>query len=343
MNELPISEERMRELREPLSDEAQMVIDLVIATVDGGSPEEAQEVADRITELEPDVREQVAMITGELMKAYERSLKESESYISIGERAMEDIERAREVDPSVNTLGEAAAVLKEHGIATQVSDDELNIELKVPAPETWVHIPRSEVMTDENGIPTKKACPKGFGVPSGDEIIKLDRKQAEALRLVAKELPFEEWMKDMPPEAAKDLEESRQNIEDIISTAPAERPKGEEEVADEEWAELKSQAYEALNVAIHKDYLANLAMKVKEQPEPQGIIDFYKQKNTAAARRFIDRNIKPMFDEEEAAYVAELFEQGVLVHKPGDPNTLLPGPNYEQWQREKEDEEEGEE
>lgn len=113
-SDLPISEERLREIREPLSDEARMVLELTLSmsNVEEGEQRAAiQEIAQRMDALSEDDQKQLLYINSELGKAYGRRVKESEGVVSLAERSMVDIGKARVFDPSVNTMREAVKVL----------------------------------------------------------------------------------------------------------------------------------------------------------------------------------------------------------------------------------------
>jgi len=183
-SDLPISEERLREIREPLSDEARMVLELTLSmsNVEEGEQRAAiQEIAQRMDALSEDDQKQLLYINSELGKAYGRRVKESEGVVSLAERSMVDIGKARVFDPSVNTMREAVKVLREQGIEPQVSDQELKVEVEIPEEPEWIAVPSSEIDTDENGIPTAKAAPDGFGIP-GDEGERLSSSTVKRLK-----------------------------------------------------------------------------------------------------------------------------------------------------------------
>src|SRR5215212_8683624 len=97
--DLPISEERLKELREGLSGDAQMVLELVLSFVDSKADKEEaefQEAFRRISELPEEDQEQIHHINEEMMKAYDRRIRESQAVVGVGNRAMADIMKARE-------------------------------------------------------------------------------------------------------------------------------------------------------------------------------------------------------------------------------------------------------
>jgi hypothetical protein len=151
-----------------LSPEARELLDRIVANdeLDPESRQPAEAFAEDIEALPEEDWEQLSTISQEFIKGRERRIKRSEAETDISERALRMIERAQELDPSLAgecTLGQAAAVLNAHGepLASLLSEEEMNVEMEVPPPEKdtdWVAVPASEIPTDENGIPTRKAA-----------------------------------------------------------------------------------------------------------------------------------------------------------------------------------------
>src|SRR5215217_8921517 len=121
-------------LREPLSPKAQMILDFTLTKLDGTEKdeEELREVADLAEDLSDEEREQISSIVEEILKAYEHGLKGTEAFIELGERGTEDVKRAQEIDPSVNTIGEARQILLENGITPKTTEADLEVEIELP-------------------------------------------------------------------------------------------------------------------------------------------------------------------------------------------------------------------
>ena len=81
--ELPISEERLAELREPLADETNMVLDLFLSKLDGTEKdeEELHEIGALAHNLPEEERAKLHDVNVEIMKAYDRRLKREEAII----------------------------------------------------------------------------------------------------------------------------------------------------------------------------------------------------------------------------------------------------------------------
>src|SRR5215207_10173087 len=101
-----------------------MFLDFMLTTLDGTEKdkEEFREVADLAEDLSDEEREQISSVSEEILKAYERGLKETEAFRELGERGTEDVKRAQEIDPSVNTIGEDRRVLLENGITPKTTE-----------------------------------------------------------------------------------------------------------------------------------------------------------------------------------------------------------------------------
>ena len=194
--ELPITEERLATMREPLSEEAEMVLDLMLS-VEGIESEDdpvVHEFHEALEGLEDADRERILYINREIQKAYGRRIKESEGFVSLGERGMADITRAQEINPEVDTMGEARRLLLQHGIEPQTTEADLQVEVEVPpedTPEDWIYVPSSEMDEDRNGILSRRAAKNGWGMsgPEEGEIIMISPEETDAMRVFAKIAP----------------------------------------------------------------------------------------------------------------------------------------------------------
>jgi hypothetical protein len=89
-------------------------------------------------------------------------------------------------------------------------------------------------------------------------------------------------------------------------------------------------------------YLLTLARMAKEYPRgPRGIIDFYRDRETRAARRF-KKWIQERTREVVTDVAEQMIEAGIFEKCTGEDGVeyLRLGPNYEEWRREREEEDE---
>jgi hypothetical protein len=341
--ELPISDERLEELSAGLSDEARVVLDRLVANqeLDPELRQHPDTFADDLDALVDDDKEKLDVVFTEILKGYARRVRRDEAEMELFERGMKDVERAGELDPSLSdnpTLGEAAAVLQAHGETPLLSEEEMNVVVEIAPPEEaidamgWIKMPESEVETDENGIPTRKAAEYGFGLrePETGEIIRLYPLHAEAMRAIASRISFREFIEgyldeipNLKREYLKLFDEGSHYMEMVG-------------IDREEFAR------DMTSNNLRDAYLLTLARMAKEYPRgPRGIIDFYRDRETRAARRY-----KKWTQERTREVVTEVAEQmieaGIFVKFTGEDGVeyLRRGPNYEEWRREREEEDE---
>jgi Crp-like helix-turn-helix domain len=159
----------------------------------------------------------------------------------------------------------------------------MNVVVEIAPPEEaidamgWIKIPESEVETDENGIPTGKAAEYGFGLrdPETDEIIRLYPVHVEAMRAIASKFPFREFIEGYLDEIP--------NLKRGYLTLFDERRDYMEMVG----IDREEFARDITSSNLREIYLLTLARMAKEYPRgPRGIIDFYRDRETRAARRF---------------------------------------------------------
>jgi hypothetical protein len=121
---------RIGEVRQQLSSEGEEVLERILAQE--GAPE------DVIAAMKPlPASEQRALlgINQLLIEAYEASADVHQGWADLHLQMMRLIERARELDPSLGadaTTGEAVAVLRRHGEPLGISDEVLEMIVKVP-------------------------------------------------------------------------------------------------------------------------------------------------------------------------------------------------------------------
>jgi hypothetical protein len=75
----------------------------------------------------------------------------------------------------------------------------------------------------------------------------------------------------------------------------------------------EEQADETVNRMLRKSYLEFLAIVVKEEPEVQGMLDYFRGEVTAAARRYAQRILRSLVDQIEDEFVDEKIADGELV------------------------------
>jgi hypothetical protein len=194
----------------------------------------------------------------------------------------------------------------------------------------WVTMPASEIPADENGIPTRKAAKYGIGLKGPDgEIMKLYPLQVSAMRAMASKRPYrqfvEEYLDEIPTvkrEYLEDLEGMRDALE-----AAGEDP---ERIAEQ-----------LVNKTLQDTYLQSLAMMVQEYPHgPQGIIDYYRDRETKAGlryKRWMDEKTEALIKGLGRKMTDEMIEEGVyeLVIGEDGKEYLKLGPNYEAYYRER--------
>jgi hypothetical protein len=200
-----MSEKRLMELAEGLSEEGREIFVRVIKMGQDRAEDEridqaaAVEALAGFEDLPQGDKDRLASFVGEMRDGYDRMAKEAQGEAALLGQLAGVFERAEEVSGTKpETVGEAVSILEKYGIKHGFSEEVTEMELEVPVEGegSWYALPTSEVPTDENGIPTKKVVPKGFGIPDGaGGIIKLDRMEAEAMRLTAKINTYEECVR----------------------------------------------------------------------------------------------------------------------------------------------------
>jgi hypothetical protein len=300
-------------------------------------------VREAIAALSEEEREKFVKVNSELVKFYRRSLKENEAWVEHGNRAIEAIERARDLesDKEIHTVVEAMPVFEAHGIEAPFSEEELKMEVEVVTDEDfedaaeWAKVPASEVPTDENGIPTGRAAQHGFGIEDHEgNLIKLYPTQISAMRAISKHMSYkgfvEEHLEDAAQLKQECLREMRENIH-------PELPRLAREHMDLDLSP-EHVAHQLVAKSLSETYMLTLATMVREYPrDPRGIIDYHKGKETKAAQRYKDfiseKYIRPMVMQVADELQAEAVEAGVMEAFTGEDGKeyikLLPG--YEEW------------
>jgi hypothetical protein len=332
VNDLPISDERIEELAAALSAEARDLLDRIVANekLDPELRQRPEEFVEDFETLGADDRQQLNVIFGEIQEASARRIEHYDYLEDLGQRGARDVERAGEFDPSLPddpSFGEAAAVIKAHGETPLVSEEEMWTVIEVgPSEEEidamdWISIPRSEMDVDENGIPTRKAAQFGFGLkdPETHELMKLYPLQVEAMRALASKLPYREFIEgylDEIPNLKREYLKLWDEGRDVMEIAGIDR---------EEFAR------EMTSKNLREAYLLSLVGMVRDYPRaPQGIIDFYRGRETRAARRY-----KKWTEEKTMALIKqveeEMIEEGIYEMFIGEDGVeyIRPGPNYE--------------
>jgi hypothetical protein len=340
---LPISEERLEELAEGLSPDARAIMDRAVANAEL-PPELRQdlpEILEGIDELSEEENARLTAVFAEVEKAYARRIRESEAVVDMSERMQAVFERAVELDDSLgkgSTLEDAVRVLREHGERVPFTEEEMHVEIAVPAgleEADWIAIPESEIPTDENGIPTERAARHGVGFEDGDgNVVKLYPLQVEAMRAISKKIPFKKHVEEMLEDLA---ELKREHLVDLRELADASGEHGEQSVAEGLGVtSLDEAAGRLVSNSAHQAYLAVLAQMVKDAPDARGIIDFYEGRETKSAKRFKDWTVKRVVEEN----MEEMIEEGIFESVVGADGKeyIKPGPNYEQLRREFEEE-----
>jgi hypothetical protein len=305
--------------------------------------------------LSEEEREKFAKVNSELVKFYRRSLKENEAWVEHGNRAIEAIERARDLEPDkeIHTVGEAMPVFEAHGIEAPFSEEELKMEVEVVTDEDfedaaeWAKVPASEVPTDENGIPTGRAAQHGFGIEDHEgNLIKLYPAQISAMRASSKHMTYKGFVEEHLEDAAQMKQEMLNEISEAIHPL---LPRLSQEHGGPDMSP-EHLANQLVAKSLRETYMLTLATMVREYPrDPRGIIDYHKGKETKAAQRYKDfiseKYIRPMVMQVADELRDEAVEAGVMEVFTGEDGKeyikLLPG--YDEWSKKRQAELEEEE
>ena len=111
--------------------------------------------------------------------------------------------------------------------------------------------------------------------------------------------------------------------------------------------DLEAVASQMVSQTAHEAYLASLAKMAKNAPDPRGVIDYYKGRDTKAARRYKEWTAEEFVKGQTEEVLQEAVDAGAYEIFVGDDGKeyIKKGPNYEQYRREHElgNEEEGSE
>jgi hypothetical protein len=289
-----------------------------------------------IEQMYPSAREELSeaiALKGQLLRA---QAEEAAGNKSLMRQLAGSMEKAIELEPDLEgknlTVGEALKVLERHGVKHGISPEVLEMEMEVTVrPEEWgeqFSTPVDEVPTDENGIPLRSATPHGFTFVAADgKGICLDALEAEAMRVLGQHRTFENYVEEMPEEQVSKTQRLRQDAIELLTGTGLPGDKAEE------------QADEVVYMLLRLTYLEILAVRAKEEPEVQGMIDLFRGENTAAARRFAQRIVRsfmgPIVDEfldekiAEGEIVRSFDEDGKEILKVNEEH-----PEYQRRQRE---------
>jgi hypothetical protein len=279
---------------------------------------------------------------GELGKASElrarllgAQVEEAEGVIRLYMQISGAMERAIELEPDLDgkrlTVGEALEVLERHGVKHGISTEvlEMKIEADVhPVERERIRMPADEVPTDENGIPLRSAFPDGFGFRDAKgEVICFDALEADAMRLLGQHRTFESFIEELPEDAVRENQSLRQEFIELLTGSGQSADKAEE------------RADEAINRMLCNAYLEFLALVVKEEPEVQGMVDYFRGAKTAAAERYIQRTVRSFVDPLVEKFVEAQIADGELARTfNNDGNEFLKintkHPAYKRRQRE---------
>jgi hypothetical protein len=306
----------------------------------GGDLEDHKdEVVAIIEPLYPSAREELTHVRELKARFLKANAEEHQGMASLHKQMMGLFYKAWELDPSLPkdaTTSDAIEVLKRCGVRPGVSEELLEMEMEVPtSPEEgeYVVMPIEEMDVDENGIPTARAVPDGFAIRGGEEHedIYLDRKEAEATRLLAKDIPYSRFLE----EHAVDAEELRQEFVDALFPTVT--------YSVEETQQL---ANEMVTGMMQKIYLQSLATVVKAEPDVQGMIDHLTGKDTAAGRSYKHRILMAVMGEVMDEYIEEAVDDGEIIREVGEDGREIRRfnenhPKYQRKLRELEEKKEG--
>jgi hypothetical protein len=262
-----------------------------------------------IEQMYPSAREELSeaiALKGQLLRA---QAEEAAGNKSLMRQLAGSMEKAIELEPDLDrkslTAGEAFKVLERHGVQLGISPEVLEMEVEVAVPpeeRERIRMPADEVPTDENGIPLRSAFPDGFGIddPDGEPIF-LNALEADEMRLLGQLRTFESFVEEMPEDSVRENQRLRQEMIGLLTHIGLPANKAEE------------QADETVNWMLRKSYLEFLAIVVKEEPEVQGMLDYFRGEVTAAARRYAQRILRSLVDQIEDEFVDEKIADGELV------------------------------
>lgn len=121
------------------------------------------------------------------------------------------------------------------------------------------------------------------------------------MRTITEQCTYREFLEDH----AADAEELRQELEETMSGIFS----GEE---------VRQKADDAVTTILRNSYLQALASIIKAEPEIQGLIDTYKGKETAAARRYQERTRKALVRDVLDEYIEEAVANGEIIKEVGE-------------------------